>query len=97
MQPADGREQARWELYVLVLSAILSPFVTRIQRWWRAVRAGGTTASARQHMVWLRWWWRPSDEGEPLYSRWFQVDLNKWGYSFQQWGYSFQVARTSLP
>ena len=98
MQPADGREQAaNWELYLLVLSAILSPFVTRIQRWWRIVRAGGTTARPRPGcaaMVVMRWvcW-----DDEPLYSRWFQVDFNEWGYSFQHWGQTMVVLRTSLP
>ena len=48
-------------------------------------------------MVVLRSVYHSEDEDEPLYSRWFQVDLNEWGYSFQQWGYSFQVARISLP
>ena len=79
-----------WELYLFVLSAILSPFASRIQRWWRA-----RTPRPAASMVLLCWWYH--NEDEPLYRRWFQVDLNKWGYSFQLWGYSFQVARTSLP
>ena len=52
---ADGREGgysprmvaeqlAAWELYLRVLSVIVGPFVTTIQRWWRVVRAGGATA-----------------------------------------------------
>ena len=46
-------------------------------------------------MVVMRWWWRPSDEDEPLYSQWFLVDINKWGYSL--WDSSVQVACISLP
>jgi len=102
-----GRSESRaiaqrslWELYLLVLSAILSPFVTTIQRWWRVVRAGGTTARPRPAyaaMVVMHWWYHSEDEDEPLYSRWFQVDLNTWGYSFQPMvpgGHSLPLTRT---
>ena len=34
-------------------------------------------------MVVLRWVYHSEDEDEPLYSGWFQVDLNEWGYSLQ--------------
>ena len=109
---ADGRDGgysprmvaeqlAAWELYLDVLSVIVGPFVTTIQRWWRVVRAGGATArwwrtrTAFARMALMRWWWRPSDEDEPLYNQWFQVDINEWGYSL--WGSSVQVARIPLP
>ena len=99
MQPADGREKAAdLELGILVFSAMLSPYATRIQRWWRIVRAGGTTARPRPGcaaMVVMRWvcW----GEDEPLYSRWFQVDFNKCGYSFQHWGHSLAVRAPRPP
>ena len=108
---ADGRDGgysprmvaeqlAAWELYLRVLSVIVGPFVTTTQRWWKVVLAGGTTARPRPAyaiMALMRWWWRPSDGEEPLYSQWFEVDINKWGYSFLHWGSSVQVARISLP
>ena len=93
-------QRSLWELYLLVLSAILSPFVTTIQRWWKVVRAGGTTARPRPAYaatVVMRWWYHSEDEDEPLCSRWFQVDLNKWGYSFQPMvpgGHSLPLTRT---
>ena len=31
-------------------------------------------------MVVLRWWYHGEGEDEPLYSPWFQVDLNRWGH-----------------
>ena len=46
-------------------------------------------------MVVMRWWYHSEDE--PLCSPWFQVDLNKWGYSFQPMvpgGHSLPLTRT---
>ena len=82
----QARAQARacsqlWELYLLQLSAILSPFVTTIQRWWRArANRKPRPRPAYAAMVVLRWWYHVEGEDEPLYSPWFQVDLNRWGH-----------------
>ena len=87
-----------WELYFLVLSAILCPFASTIQRWWRArANRERTPHPAYVAMVVLRWVYHSKDEDEPLYSRWLQVDLNTWGYSRQPvvaGGRSWPLTRT---
>ena len=69
-----------WELYFLVLEPIFSPWVTTIQRWWRARGRERVPPFYAANVV-LRWIFHDDDEDELLYSRWFQVDLNEWGYA----------------
>ena len=46
-----------WELYFLLLESILSPWVTTIQRWWRArTNREPGPRPAYAAMVVLRWW-----------------------------------------
>ena len=59
----------------MVLESILSPWVTTIQRWWRARGRERVPPFYAANVV-LRWIFHDDDEDELLYSRWFQVDAH---------------------
>ena len=66
----------------MVLESIFNPWSTTIQRWWRARGRERVPPFYAANVV-LRWMFHDDDEDELLYSRWFQVDLNEWGYALQ--------------
>ena len=66
----------------MVLESILSPWVTTIQRWWRAHGRERVPPFYAANVV-QRWMFHDDDEDEPLYNRWFQMDLNEGGYALQ--------------